>query len=234
MSLYFSHITPADGQLRAALHQRLDGPYADHQWLWRWLPAAAGSVRDFIFRRHDADGVPGFYVVSSRPPAQRLGDWHARTRDYAPQLSVGERLTFELRANPTVRHGRDGKSKRHDVVMEAKRQLLAEHGLQRWADVAGESSMVRPALYDLVQQRCGSWLARQGERCGFAIDADALRIEAYQQHSERKDQQLKFTTVDFSGQLTVTDAAAFAAALATGIGHAKAFGCGLLLIRRVG
>jgi CRISPR system Cascade subunit CasE len=234
MSLYFSRIVPAEGQLRSALHQRMEGAYADHQWLWRWFPAESGSARDFVFRRHDVEGTPGFYVVSKRPPEARLGDWQARTRGYAPQVSAGEQLSFELRANPAVRHGRDGKSKRHDVVMEAKRQLLAERGVQRWADLAGESSDARPALYDLVQRRCGAWLARQGERCGFAIDADSLRVEAYQQHKESKDRQLQFTTVDFSGELTVTDHTAFAAALATGIGHAKAFGCGLLLIRRAG
>ena len=34
--------------------------------------------------------------------------------------------------------------------------------------------------------------------------------------------------------LTVSDPLAFAVALAGGIGPAKAFGCGLLLVRRVG
>ena len=236
MSMYFSLITPAGGLERAALHQRLDGPYADHQWLWRWFPALAGAPRDFLFRRHDAEGVPGFYVVSGRPPAEHGGDWQARTREYAPLLAVGERLQFELRANPTVRHGRDGKSKRHDVVMEAKRKLLAERGLKRWADWSGANdaqSDSRPALYDIVQQSCRAWLARKGEARGFAIDADSLVVEAYEQHDERADRKLQFTTVDFSGRLTVTDPLAFVAALGSGIGHAKAFGCGLLLIRRV-
>lgn len=234
MSLYFSHIAPAEGQLRSALHQRMDGPFADHQWLWRWFPAESGSARDFVFRRHDVEGAPGFYVVSQRPPEPPLGDWQARTRGYEPQVSAGEQMSFELRANPTVRHSRDGKSKRHDVVMDAKRQLLAERGLQHWADLPDQNGNGRPALYDLVQQRCGAWLVRQGERHGFSIDANSLQVDAYQQHSEQKDRQLQFTTVDFSGQLTVTNPTAFAAALATGIGHAKAFGCGLLLIRRGG
>lgn len=232
--MYFSHIAPANGQERAAMHQRLDGPYADHQWLWRWFPAEAGTARDFIFRRHDTDGVPGFYVVSSRRPTEHCGDWHARTRDYAPQVNAGETLQFELRANPTVRHGRDGKSKRHDVVMEAKRELLAARGLQRWADWTDRGEDERPDLYDLVQRSCSAWLARRGEHSGFAIEAASLQVEAYQQHDERSDRTLQFTTVDFRGQLTVTDPQALALALRSGIGHAKAFGCGLLLIRRVG
>ena len=58
-------------------------------------------------------------------------------------------------------------------------------------------------------------------------------VEAYEQQHECADRKLQFTTVDFSGQLAVTDPLAFVAALGSGIGRAKAFGCGLLLIRRV-
>ena len=46
-------------------------------------------------------------------------------------LDGGDVLTFELRANPTVRHGHGGKSRRHDVVMNAKRMLLDSRGLAR-------------------------------------------------------------------------------------------------------
>ena len=43
---------------------------------------------------------------------------------------------------------------------------------------------------------------------------------------------LRFSTVDLSGELTVLEPEIFANALYDGIGHAKAFGCGLLLVRR--
>ena len=56
-------------------------------------------------------------------------------------------------------------------------------------------------------------------------------MDKYQQHSE-KDGRLSFSTADFSGELTVIDPAAFAVALGDGIGPAKAFGRGLLLVRR--
>lgn len=229
--MYFSLITPNEGREREAIQQRLHGPYADHQWLWRLFPAAAGTPRDFLFRRHAANGLPRFYVVSQRRPEPNQQGWKIQTRDYAPQIDVGTSLNFELRANPTVRHGRDGKSKRHDVVMEAKRQLLASCNLPRWADWDDDT---KPALYSIIQQSCSAWLGRQGERMGFWIDADSLVVEAYEQQGERTDRKLQFTTVDFSGRLTVTDPAAFADALARGIGHAKAFGCGLLLVRRMG
>ena len=229
--MYFSLITPVEGREREAVQQRLHGAYADHQWLWQLFAAPAGTARDFLFRRHDLNGLPRFYVVSQRRPEAGHASWQVHTRDYAPDIAAGTCLNFELRANPTVRHGRDGKSKRHDVVMEAKKQLLAARGLSRWADWDDDT---RPALYCVVQQSCNAWLARRGEALGFEIDADLVVTEAYEQHDDRTDRKLQFTTVDFGGQLTVTDPQAFAKALLGGIGHAKAFGCGLLLVRPVG
>ncbi len=56
-------------------------------------------------------------------------------------------------------------------------------------------------------------------------------MDDYLQHSGQKG-QMRFSTVDFSGELSVVGPAAFGGALRDGIGHAKAFGCGLLLVRR--
>jgi len=230
-AMYFSLFTPAEGRVHEAMQQRLQGPYADHQWLWRWFPAAAGTARDFLFRRHDAAGLPRFYAVSARPPVELGGAWHVQTREYAPAVQPGDAFSFELRANPTVRHGRDGKSKRHDVVMEAKKRLLSEQGLQRWAEWTATS---RPVQQSLVQEACTDWLMRRGQALGFELQRESVQVEAYQQRRERADESLGFSSVDISGILRVTDAPAFGQALRTGIGSAKAFGCGLLLIRRLG
>lgn len=230
--MYFSLITPAEGRVHEALQQRVDGPYADHQWLWRWFPAPAGSARDFIFRRHADGELLRYYAVSKRSPAELEGAWRVQVREYAPVIKTGERFSFELRANPTVRHGRDGKSKRHDVVMEAKKKLLAERGLSRWADWLDDGA--KPELAALVQQSCGDWLARRGESLGFEPVPESLIVEAHEQHRERADQSMQFTTVDFSGELRVTDAQAFRLALLSGVGSAKGMGCGLLMVRRLG
>lgn len=227
--MHFSLITPADGEALSAAHERADGPYADHQWLWRWFPAEAGTARDFLFRRQEhGEGPPRFYVVSERAPLPHLGAWQAATRPYAPQLDRGELLHFELRANPTVRHARTGKSARHDVVMEAKKKLLAERGLQRWADWKEDP----PALHAVIHEACAHWLARRGEASGFAVDRDSLVVEAHEQHHEKRGGELRFTSVDLAGRLTVTEPAALQRALLQGLGRAKAFGCGLLLVRR--
>ena len=227
--MYFSLITPAEGHEHQAVHERLDGPYTDHQWLWRWFPAERGAPRDFLFRRHEGEGLPRYYVVSQRAPSEEPGVWKVQTREYSPQVNAGERLQFELRANPTVRHGRDGKSKRHDVVMEAKKKLLAPRGLSRWGDWQGDD---KPDLADVVQAASSDWLRRRGEALGFVPEPATLVVDGYDQHQEKPGQNLCFSTVDLTGQLTVTDPQAFRHALLGGVGSAKAFGCGLLLVRR--
>lgn len=227
--MYFSLITPAEGRERDAAHEWASGPYVEHQWLWRLFPAPEGTRRDFLFRRRDAGGIPRFYVVSKRPPLVQSAAWNIRTRDYAPALEVGARLRFDLRANPVVTHAHDGKRGRHDVVMQKKKRLLKERGFARWQDWQNDD---KPALYALVRETCGAWLRARASRLGFEVDEESLAVDGYQQHAE-KNGQLRFSTVDFSGDLTVIDPTTFAVALRDGIGHGKAFGCGLLLVRRV-
>jgi CRISPR system Cascade subunit CasE len=48
----------------------------------------------------------------------------------------------------------------------------------------------------------------------------------------RRPDAIKIGVLEFEGLLRVTSVEAFLAALARGFGHAKAFGCGLMLIRR--
>ena len=48
-----------------------------------------------------------------------------------------------------------------------------------------------------------------------------------------KDENLRFSSANLFGELTVLDSGRVRSALPEGIGHAKAFGCGLLLVRRV-
>lgn len=227
--MYFSLITPAEGSESAAAHERLRaGAYADHQWLWRFFPSERGSSREFLFHREDRKGVPRYYVVSRLEPEGGSSPWRVHSRAYEPRLRTGDRLAFDLRANPVVTVTNGKQSRRHDVVMHAKRRLLQERGLAMWREWEGED---KPALVDLVRETCGRWLSERQERLGCAIDPDTLCVEAYVQHRGKKD-QMRFSTVDFSGMLTVVAPAVLLETLYRGVGHARAFGCGLLLVRR--
>jgi CRISPR system Cascade subunit CasE len=240
--MYFSLITRAPGRERQAMRECLGRawgrtePYKEHQWLWQFFPAAEGSSRDFLFRREDVNSLLRFYVVSERPACSPSAAWAVQSREYRPRLEAGDRLRFTLRANPvvTVKHG--DRSVRHDVVMHEKKRLLAESGLQRWGDLPEGK---RPHLYDLVRQTCGAWLEKHAVEKGFIIhpgDED-FAVDAYQAlklhaaNKEKHDQDIRFSRVDFSGTLTVTEPESFQKALMKGVGPARAFGCGLLLVR---
>ncbi|MCZ2089402.1 MAG: type I-E CRISPR-associated protein Cas6/Cse3/CasE [Burkholderiales bacterium] len=228
MSRFFSLVTPAPGQERDAAREWSAGAYAEHQWLWRFLPAPGGTARSFLFRRRDVDGLPRFYVVADREPVSPSPHWTVQCKPYAPELAAGQWLAFELRANPvvTVRDA-SGRQARHDVVMQEKKRLLAARGMARWAEWTTPD---RPALADLVQ-RCGAaWLQARCQRLGVRLDEATLRADGYEQHGGKRG-ELRFSTLDFAGLLQVEDPAALRAALFEGVGHAKAFGCGLLLVR---
>lgn len=234
--MYFSLITPRPGQERSAAHEWLGSAYGEHQWLWHFFPAPDGTERDFLFRRRDSGDLPRFYVVSKRPPQSGGTTWQVQTREYAPKVEAGMRLTFDLRANPVIAHSIDGKGSRHDVVMHEKKRLLQARGLPNWEAWSADRTTAdgapdpRPPLYELVHRTCTEWLKGKAERCGFTLEESRLDIAAYQQHGGKKG-QLRFSTVDFSGELAVSDPDQFTTALRSGVGRAKAFGCGLLLIR---
>lgn len=198
---------------------RLDA-YGQHQAVWQLFdvpPTAARASAEFLFRQEWQGDLPVFYVLSRNAPQDRTGLWHIQAKPYAPQLEVGDRLHFKLRVNPVVT--RDGK--RHDVVMDAKQRL-------RWKDLHPEE---RPALNALAYKTGKTWLAGRTEKHGFAIALESLLVDGYRQHEAhpRRRVPVRFSTLDFSGFLTVTDPTKFLSTLYGGLGPAKSFGCGLLL-----
>ena len=206
--------------------------YAGHQLLWKLF--SDDDQRRFLFRQEieseqspsvEPKGLPLFYVLSDRDPAHSL-DWlEVESKRFDPQLDAGDRLGFKLRANPTVaRPAGDGKrSHRSDVMMHAKFAYPRSDRNSRECQAAMETAAIR-------------WLANQGDKAGFVLQGEAA-VESYRQHELRKrndgSQTVQFSSVDYSGLLEVTDAGRFIEAMARGFGRAKAFGCGLMLIRRV-
>jgi len=196
--------------------------YAEHQMLW-WLFEDDDMGR-FLFRREQRGHWPAFYLLSARPPRDPAGNWSIQTKEYRPRLAAGQRLAFSLRANP-VRVRRvsddlnDKRRRRDDVVMDAKR--------------AHPDFRNRPSQAELVQQAGPVWLQERTERYGFALEA--VQVDGYRQHCVYRGQQgqpIRFSTLDYTGLLRVRDPEVFLQTLLSGVGHAKAFGCGLLLVRR--
>lgn len=226
--MYFSRISlsPHANIQQVARQVCLDA-YREHQFLWRLFEQDPDAERDFLFRRDTTASRPRFFLLSRRPPRQRDSLWMTETKPFCPALRNGQRLAFSLRANPVVtRRDKEGRQVRHDVVMDMKHRL----GFKEI------SPSERPAMPALIHKAGFEWLQNRAGRNGFSVSSDAVRIEGYQRHRAFKKgckQSIRYSTLDFAGLLTVEDAEVFREALLNGIGPAKSFGCGLLLVRRV-
>jgi CRISPR system Cascade subunit CasE len=103
-AMHFSLITPTPGYEREVAREWIRNAYEAHQWLWRFLPAQPGTEPRFLFRRRAVDGLRRFcfYLVSDREPVALAPHWQVRSKPYTPERQAGDRLAFELRANPVV------------------------------------------------------------------------------------------------------------------------------------
>ncbi|MBA3343230.1 MAG: type I-E CRISPR-associated protein Cas6/Cse3/CasE [Gemmatimonadaceae bacterium] len=236
--LYFTRAELRRDASMAAVRQLLN-PTGDsarfsagHQLVWTLFAGDPAQKRDFLWR----EAKPGlFYVLSRRRPEDPHGLFDLdEPKPFEPNLREGDRLAFSLRANATVargeEHGRRGKP--CDVVMDVLyRMPKTERAVSR-------SATIDKAGYE--------WLARRGEKDGFDISSEpkeghretssgsSARVLSYRTLTlPRRGKPARIGVLDFEGKLQVTDPERFLRAIANGVGRAKAFGCGLMLIRRV-
>lgn len=221
--MYLSRVTLSPSRDMAAVLLNLDqnSAYSSHQLLWQLFKAE--KERQFIFRQEIAPGgLPVFFVLSRVKPDSHNSIFQVQTKAFEPRLSAGQRLAFKLRVNPTVCiTDKGGRSKRHDVLMHAKRQ-------HRHQNLTGDD------VKHYMDQAAHEWISNEKRLGSWGINLDSLPdIGAYTQHrsKKKKDQQIQFSSVDFQGVLTVADPAVFLSQYTRGFGRAKALGCGLMLIR---
>ena len=121
-------------------------------------------------------------------------------------LEAGQVCRFRLRANPTKRLNKD----------------IPEKNLKK-----GQ----RIGLFAEGEQL--AWLQRQAESHGFVVGNLHIVDEGFHGGKTKDEQRLKFFAVRFEGQLQVIDPEAMLKTVKSGIGPAKAFGCGLLSLAPV-
>jgi CRISPR system Cascade subunit CasE len=236
----------ADASDNPAFWREVASPDVAHQALWRLFRRSPEQTRDFLFRQ-DTGGPRGagrirFHVLSQQPPRDDgKGLWQVEEhKPFEPKLAEGDRLRFSLRASPTVKKksGTAGaQGKRCDVVMDARKK---------------HSPGKRPFDSVLTMQLEGEhWLLRQATSAGFEIargpvdivgddglveevERSALRVDGYRQYRLQRNGEapIRFSTLEFDGVLIVRDPARFLAKVTLGFGPQKAFGCGLMLLRR--
>lgn len=217
--MFLSRLTLRQAPDMAALGQLLNPDHdgrrmdAHHRLIWAGFAGDPDARRDFLWREM---GQGGFLVLSPRAPGPSPLFDPPEATGFAPVLAPGDRLAFVLRANATrTITEADGKKRHRDVVMEA----LAPVPKAARADLRME----------LAQSAGLVWLEGQGARAGFRVlhaDVTAYRVV------ETRKRGPRFGVLDLEGLIEVTDPGAFVPKLAQGFGRAKAFGCGLMLIRR--
>ena len=205
------------------LEQNPGGRHPDHHLMWYLFAEEDGTrERDFLWRR---TGQGAYLILSARPPRDTLGLFQIdEPKPFDLDLPAGTKLRFMLRACPVVQRRRaDGgrKSVKHDVVMDALR-----------AHPSGARSAQRQ---EIVQREGVAWLDGQSKGRGFAVDPSEISVEGYRQIQiarGRGRSPMRFSSLDLSGILTVQDSGLLLKAITQGFGAARAFGCGLMLVRR--
>ena len=191
--------------------------YDIHRRIWKLFPGEEEVTRDggederrgFLFRAEQyAPGRPArFLVQSRRTPVGVPGIAHLGSREFDPRPAAGQRLAFLLTANPVKTID--------DAQMEGK--------------PSKRSAKVRVPLVKEAAQR--EWLARKLSSSAVVESVSVLaQAPLYFRKGSRAG---KIVPVTFEGVLGVQDGENLRNLLATGLGPAKAFGCGLLLVRRI-
>lgn len=192
--------------------------YDWHQRLWECFTNTPTQERDFLTRIDLLEGVVRAWMLTEREPI--CPAWcpveNFKFRKVAPTFLSHSHYAFDLRVNPTkslVQRDADGSPKRKANGKRASGKrvpLVAKDELRAWID-------------------------RKAADSGFRIsDEKPLEIGPnVNQWFRKKSNSGVHGGVQFRGILEVTDSAKFAEAWKTGIGSAKAFGFGLLLLSPV-
>lgn len=187
-------------------------PYEIHRVLWKLFPHDDDAERDFLFRIERSGQQNAEVLLQSHREPVNAVEREARIigiKPYTLQFSVGQRLRFLLLANPV--------------------KTISDEGGR--LNTGGEIKKCRVPL--IRENELQSWIVRKLE--GLAI-VDTVMIEQrsvlnFHKASERRAGKIQPSS--FQGTLTIVDPEGLKKMVASGIGPAKVFGCGLLSIARL-
>ncbi len=208
-------------RLQLNSHSRLiwqdvvDRPYKLHQLVMKAFPDGVTRAGANVLHRLEIDVGNAILLVQS----EIKPNWDYIHHDLLPpaspfdllpnpaireindlELEEGRILQFRLTANPTIKKVRRDKNGKR---LNSNRVPLKRE----------EKQLV--------------WLQNKGKLHGFIIHYAQI---SHMQKQSSKKHNLTLFTVQFDGHLQIIDACKFSHAMKTGIGPAKAFGCGLLSI----
>jgi len=250
---YFSRVRlERDRVPLGALAELFASGHPGHTLAWKFFGDHASRERDFIFRTEQSDEAITLYTVSSREPEPWEDYADLISKPYAPVLEPEMLFEFRLLVNPNVsaparEQGKRGK--KVDAIMHAKHILYNDEARPIWlaqafdglqeegiidANASNRSDMIRD--HDAFVQACGvAWLQKRGTSAGFQVSNQHTTVTGYGQQRfakrPRSKKTVQFSSFEASGVLQVTDPAIFLNTLYNGIGSAKAYGNGLMMIK---
>ena len=190
-----------------------------HRMIWSLFTDGAEG-RDFLWRETRPDQ---FLILSVRPPRRRR-EFALDTQPWRLSSEEGARLEFSLRVNATRSARQGGRGRRIDIVFEE----MTRH------PTAGTLPERRLAA---ARTAAPEWFASRGPASGYFVadPAQDVAVRRYQvmRSRRRSGRPAIFGVLDLEGELLVTDPGRLASTVATGIGRARAFGCGLVLLGHV-
>lgn len=204
--------------------------YAWHKKLWECFPGRPDDKRNFMTRIDPLEGAFRLWILSAQKPV--CPSWCAgeefSSREISSLFLSHRYYVFDLKANPVkavVQYDENGQP-----LMQAngKRKrgkrvpLVDQDELRAWL-VRKESA------------RCRDQETGQDVPGGFRlVEERPLEISPMvESHFRKKGQGAYHGGVQFRGTLEVTDREAFIKTYQNGIGSAKGFGFGLLLLAPV-
>lgn len=150
-------------------------------------------------------------------------DWSASASKPMPSLRQGQRLAFDLRACPVVRHGGRDKTKsgEHDYLIWIARR-----------DGVDPGALDARAVY-------AEWLRDRGWRTDAGATITDVQVTGWQKPMAsganawrgKGDGRVRLPDVRYTGTVVVEDPSAFARFLAHGVGRHRAFGYGMVLLK---
>ncbi len=161
-----------------------------------------------------------YLVASAEPDLTHLVEqagwptsaaWDTTAYDhFLDSLGPGQAWRFRLTANP-VRAVASGRGRRGKPVPVGSQEKQEE-----W-----------------LRERSAQWgFTLEGSPNGVSLTGRGQDVFTRREHVAEKGCRVTITRAQFDGLLTVTDPARLRAALTTGMGRAKAYGCGLMTLAR--
>lgn len=227
---------------RGAKHL-LGSPQRMHAAVMGAFPPSVTQGQRILWRvdRNGHEAV--LYLVSpSKPDLSGLVEdagWPTtatwQTHSYLPfldRLEVGQRYSFRLTANPShvARVGTDGPKKRLGHVTEAHQmKWLLDRAEVLGIDVGKEISPGHLEANESTGGGVSFWIS-QRDALSFRRQEKEAATNRGASSSAAKFRQVTITTATYEGTLTVKDPVPLKDALVSGVGRAKAYGCGLLTL----